>query len=153
MIPLHRRLQMAMERRPDLRPVDIARACKVKTASVADWRNGKTKSLKPEVAVLAARLFGCSQNWIGSGIGEPQWVTHSPNTPPLVAEPTPPYGVSLPDALELVGTALAALPPERRAEVGDAMRQWAVYGGRDLYRSTVLALLVQPPAASKRAGA
>lgn len=73
MLTLKARIEEAMRRHPDLSQADIARACKVKTPSVADWLNGKTKSLKPEPARLAALLFGCDQNWIGTGVGVPCW--------------------------------------------------------------------------------
>lgn len=74
MMPLKDRIAEAMRRHPKLSQADIARACGVKTPSVADWLNGKTKSLAPKPARLAAALFGCDQNWIGSGIGLPNWL-------------------------------------------------------------------------------
>lgn len=72
---LKERIEEAMRRNPNVSQADIARACKVKSPSVADWLNGKTKSLKPEPARLAAALFGCDQNWIGQGVGQPNWKT------------------------------------------------------------------------------
>lgn len=44
-------------------------------------------------------------------------------------------------ALRVMSLALAQVPQEQRAELGDLMRQWAVYGGRDLYRDAVTHLL------------
>jgi hypothetical protein len=67
------RMAEAMRRHPRLRPVDVARACNVTTASVGDWLNGKTLSMKPEPARLGAKLFGCDQNWLSSGVGRPNW--------------------------------------------------------------------------------
>ena len=81
MLTLQERMQEAMRRYPDLTQADIARACKVKTPSVADWLNGETKSLKPEPARLAALLFGCDQNWIGQGVGMPEWRTRAAQSP------------------------------------------------------------------------
>lgn len=73
MSTLKTRIEEAMRRNPKLSQADIARACEVKTPSVADWLNGKTKSLKPKPARLASMLFGWDQNWIGNGVGEPGW--------------------------------------------------------------------------------
>jgi transcriptional regulator with XRE-family HTH domain len=78
MMPLKDRIALAMSRSPQLKSADLARACKVSTASVADWQNGKTKTLKPEPARLAAALFGCDQNWIGTGVGVPNWSATPP---------------------------------------------------------------------------
>jgi hypothetical protein len=73
MTELKERLAEAMRRHPAIRQAHIARACKISTASVADWISGKTKSMKPESARLAAKLFQCDQNWLGQGVGRPNW--------------------------------------------------------------------------------
>lgn len=75
---LKERLELAMRRRGNPRKADLARAAKVSTASVADWFNGKTQSLKPEPARLAAAFFGCDRDWLGSGAGAPKWTDASP---------------------------------------------------------------------------
>jgi transcriptional regulator with XRE-family HTH domain len=80
MSTLKERIALCMSRRPDLSQADIARLCDVSRPSVSDWLNGKTKSLKPDAARLAAELFGCDQNWIGQGIGAPGW-TDLPSHP------------------------------------------------------------------------
>lgn len=67
------RIALARSKHPKLRPVDIARYCGVSTASVADWENGETKSLKARTARLAGQLFRCDAAWIGEGVGEPGW--------------------------------------------------------------------------------
>lgn len=69
------RVALAMSKNPGLRPVDIARAVGISTASVAGWENGSTKSLKPRSARLAAKLFGCNATWLGEGIGDPDWIS------------------------------------------------------------------------------
>lgn len=78
------RIALARARHPELRPVDIARYCGVSSASVADWENGETKSLKAKTARLAGQLFRCDAAWIGEGIGQPNWRTepNGANTPP-----------------------------------------------------------------------
>ncbi len=93
-----------MRRRPHLLQADIARACKVRTPSVADWINGKTKSLRPEPARLGAALFGCDQNWLASGTGTPNWVDEPPQPLNQAQPPT------LADALPVVLDAMAAAP-------------------------------------------
>jgi hypothetical protein len=76
------RIAEAMSRNPHLSQADIARACGVKTPSVADWINGKTKTLKADSARLGAKLFGCDQNWLATGVGLPHWGDEKASTPP-----------------------------------------------------------------------
>lgn len=113
MKPLKDRLAEAMRRRPELSQADIARACKVKSPSVTDWMNGNTKSMAPEPARLAAQLFGCDQNWLGQGIGVPNW--H--DTPNPAASPLPPSQPTITIALPVVLAALVDLPPARAVSV------------------------------------
>lgn len=80
MTTLKERVQLAMARRPELSQADLARAAGIKQPSVADWLNGKTKSLKAETARKVAALIGCDQNWLGSGVGSPQWREANPAT-------------------------------------------------------------------------
>ena len=101
------RLAEAMRRRPDWSQADVARACKVRSPSVTDWLNGKTKSLKPEPARLAAALFGCDQNWLGQGSGAPNWECEP------AAQPAAP-STDLAAALPVVLDALAAAPDRVR---------------------------------------
>jgi hypothetical protein len=44
-------------------------------------------------------------------------------------------------ALAVVGMAIQAMPTDRRQELGDLLRQWAQYGGKELYRDLALELL------------
>lgn len=108
MSTLQDRMREAMRRRPDLSQADLARACKVKTPSVADWLNGKTKSLGPEPARLAAKLFGCDRDWIGQGLGAPQWQDSS-GKPPKVGVKASARNPDLAAALPVVLQALATL--------------------------------------------
>jgi transcriptional regulator with XRE-family HTH domain len=75
---LKTRLELAMGRRGNPRKAALARAAKVSTASVADWFNGKTLSLKADTARLAAEFFGCDRDWLGSGVGAPNWTDAGP---------------------------------------------------------------------------
>jgi transcriptional regulator with XRE-family HTH domain len=75
MLDLRERLSQALARNPGVRAVDLARACGVSTASVAQWRSGRTRSLKGDVARVAAELLGCDRDWLATGRGEPRWRT------------------------------------------------------------------------------
>ncbi len=105
---LQDRIAECMRKRPHLSQADIARACKVKSPSVADWLNGKTKSLKPEPARLGAALFGCDQNWLATGTGAPNWVSEPTQTS------QPPPAPALEDALPVVLDAMANAPDKGR---------------------------------------
>ena len=74
MQPLSARIRLAMEKRALPSQAALARACKVSKPSVTDWLNGKTKTLSAETARLAAGYFGCDRDWIGQGIGAPNWL-------------------------------------------------------------------------------
>jgi len=52
-----------------LRQADLARAAGVKPASVAQWRNGRTKEISGETLLLAAAALQCSPKWLATGIG------------------------------------------------------------------------------------
>jgi hypothetical protein len=133
---LRDRIAECMKRRPDVKQADIARACKVRTPSVADWLNGKTKTLKPEPARLGAALFGCDQNWLATGTGSPNWEGGSARQ----AAPE----VSLADALGVLGRHLAAdMDRDTRAELGDALQSWARWHGKDSYLDNVASLLAK----------
>lgn len=45
----------------------LARFCKVKEPSVADWFNGKTKTLEGENLLNAAKFFNVSPEWLATG--------------------------------------------------------------------------------------
>jgi hypothetical protein len=70
---LQTRIKLCMDRRPGLRPAEIARQCKVKPPSVWGWINGDTKSMSTDTSRRAADLFGCDQNWLATGTGGPNW--------------------------------------------------------------------------------
>ncbi len=120
---LQQRIAECMRRRPDLSQADIARACRVRTPSVADWINGKTKTLKPEPARLGAALFGCDQNWLATGTGRPRWHDTEPHVPG-VAHSMSYQPITLPQkiewesvmsAAELPGSFVVAMPDDALA--------------------------------------
>lgn len=151
MSALSDRLELAAARKRDFSQADLARACKITSASVSGWFSGKTKSLSGQSARLAAAYFGCDRDWLADGIGLPGWTDGYTAREPEMAAPFSPRagsGSGLDQALARLGKALANVPPDDREEVGDALRQWAKYGGRATYGQIVATLLSDPP--SKR---
>jgi transcriptional regulator with XRE-family HTH domain len=143
---LEDRVRECMRRSPALSQADIARATGVKTPSVADWLNGKTKSLKAETARRAAALFQCDQNWLATGVGQPNWGlagagTASPATPP-----------TLEAALERLSIELARdLADDVRQDVADALHKLAMRRGAERDQHQVAHLLATPPSKRQRA--
>lgn len=78
MSTLKDRLEEAMRRNPGLRQADLAKACGLSTPSVSNWFRGETRTLKVESARRAAKILGCDQNWLASGIGHPNWDRSEP---------------------------------------------------------------------------
>lgn len=62
------RVKLRMEQLA-LRQVDLARLSQVKPASVAQWRNGRTKEISGETLLLAAAALKCSPKWLATGLG------------------------------------------------------------------------------------
>lgn len=61
--------------------------------------------------------------------------------------------ITIEEALETLGIAIAAVPDSHRQELADDMRQWALYGGRDKHRAAVAESLARRDLdASKRTG-
>lgn len=142
---LQDRIAEAMRRHPHLSQAAIARACEVRTPSVTDWLNGKTKTLKTKPARLAAKLFGCDQNWIGLGEGLPHWA----DGPTSTSRPTAPPPVS--EALEVLGMQLAAVPADMREALATNLAGWARAGGQGPWQGLVEQLLQAPPGKRQRA--
>lgn len=55
--------------RPEVRPVDLARACSVKPPSVSGWLSGKTNQLEATNAIRAAAFFRVHTWWLATGEG------------------------------------------------------------------------------------
>ncbi|MGE6335499.1 helix-turn-helix domain-containing protein [Acidovorax sp. NPDC077664] len=102
-----------------LRQVDLARLCQVAPASVAQWRNGRTKEIAGEKLLLAAAALQCSPKWLATGKG--------PMDANAIASQTP-IGTREPDPWQIDATArealrmFQALPPLGQAEALDYLK-------------------------------
>lgn len=65
---LSERLKKAMEA-SGTSQADLARACGVSAPSVHGWLSGKSKFLRGENLLKAARVLGVSQDWLATGSG------------------------------------------------------------------------------------
>lgn len=61
-----------------LSQAELARACKVSPVSVNDWLSGKTKSMKAETAIAAAKALGVSASWLTHGTAGDASISASP---------------------------------------------------------------------------
>ncbi len=52
-----------------LKNADLARACKVRTPTSFNWGSGKTKNIKGEPLLLAAKALGVTPEWLATGKG------------------------------------------------------------------------------------
>lgn len=66
---LQDRLAIAMQGSPPVSAADLARACGVRPASVSEWINGPTKSLRGPNAIKAAKCLGVNVEWLSTGNG------------------------------------------------------------------------------------
>nr|WP_314540075.1 S24 family peptidase [uncultured Massilia sp.] len=65
---LSERIKLAMDE-AGLSQVDLARACGVKPPSVHGWLSGKSKFLRGENLLQAARALNVNQDWLATGTG------------------------------------------------------------------------------------
>jgi transcriptional regulator with XRE-family HTH domain len=67
-----------------IKQADLARASNVRPASIAQWRNGRTKAITGETLLLAAQALQCSPKWLATGLGPvndsppPRHAAHEP---------------------------------------------------------------------------
>lgn len=110
-------------------PADLARELEVTQQTLTNWHQ---RGVSAEGAFAAESRFGFRAAWIREGTGAMRAGDAVPEKPASQA------GVAgLEAALEQLGAALASLPESDRNEVGDALRQWAKYGGKEAYRQMV----------------
>jgi len=70
MSTLAERMTLALSQTPGLTQAELARACRISTASVNNWFSGETKTLKGKNLVAAAARLGVNPMWL-SGDGGP----------------------------------------------------------------------------------
>lgn len=104
---LKERVTRCAARHPEISQAEIARAAGVRPPSVADWFNGKTKSLKLRPAWKAAQVWGCDPLWLGEGVGSPGWIVDQH------------HGKAAPDLIESIPVVLDAMA---RAPQRDKLR-------------------------------
>ena len=63
------RLKEAMDDSPDVKAVDIARACGIKSSSIVDWQSGRTKKIEGSNLLAAAELLRVNPWWLATGRG------------------------------------------------------------------------------------
>ena len=107
------RLRVAMEK-SGITQAELARACNVKPPSVHGWLSGKSKFLRGENLLCAARVLNVDQQWLATGEG-PERRDHE--TPPPALPALQGQHMHLVDALEMVAHALALADPVDRAAV------------------------------------
>ena len=128
-----------------LRQVDLARLCQVAPASVAQWRNGRTKEISGETLLLAATALHCSPKWLATGRGSMDAAATS--SPPTVREPDP-WQLTGParEALAM----FQALPPLGQAEALDYLKYLGTKHP-SAFKTTGTQQRDQVPGATKRA--
>lgn len=63
------RLKEAMSEMPEVKAVDIARACGIKSASIVDWQTGRTKKMEGSNLLATAELLRVNPWWLATGKG------------------------------------------------------------------------------------
>lgn len=63
------RLKEAMSDMPEVKAVDIARACGIKSASIVDWQTGRTKKMEGSNLLATAELLKVNPWWLATGRG------------------------------------------------------------------------------------
>ena len=109
------RMRWALDQKPGSSQAELARACKVKPPSVADWLSGKTKTLKAESLRSAAAYLGVNRDWLESGLG----AAFSAQEPSAVYYQAQTNTVELTtcDLVVQLGQTIAGLDPVTRAAV------------------------------------
>lgn len=124
MSTLSSRLKLAL-RDAGMTQADLARACGISRASVADQVTGATKSMRASTAAKAARALGVRVEWLINGIGpmhdddgalylSMSRMSRPPSSQPPPPPPPPRRPSPAADHLRDLLAAIAALPDEKR---------------------------------------
>lgn len=122
---------------------DLARFCGISQPSVSNWFSGRTKQLKGEPLLKAARYLGVRPEWLADGSGPMKLSGVLPAPPKL----------GLTDALGIVCDAVTRVAPEQREALAMNLAGLARAGGTEPWRSIVLHLLGSAGSSGKRTSA
>lgn len=129
-----------------LRQVDLARLSQVRPASVAQWRNGRTKELTGETLLLAAAALRCTPKWLATGVG-PVEIEQTDIQAHAAREPDPwALDANACEALRM----FQALPPLGQAEALDYLKYLSTKHP-SAFKTTGTQQRDQVPGATKRA--
>nr|WP_316642864.1 helix-turn-helix domain-containing protein [uncultured Roseateles sp.] len=139
MSALQNRLENALAYRKTLGPEpparinksQLAKACKVKPASVADWFNGTTQRLRAETSLLAAAYLKVNADWLATGRGS--MTDPAAQQARSVAEPPAQWAeirprVSVGELANLIAVAVSDLSYARRKSLADSLTVLALNG-------------------------
>lgn len=70
------RLKEAMDDMPEIKAVNIARACGIRSASIVDWQSGRTKKMEGSNLLAAAELLRVNPWWLATGRGDKRAAYH-----------------------------------------------------------------------------
>lgn len=117
--------------------VILAGRIKKAPAQLNQWLSGR-RTITEETAREIETNFGLP----------PKWLDQPSESAPLqlVQKPAP----TLQDAMEVVGGHIASMEQERRLQLAEELRLWALMGGQKKHADSILDTLTEP---SKRAAA
>ena len=113
MSTLRERLALALAKKRGGSQAELSRACGVSSASVADWFNGETKTLKAASLLAASRYLSVRPEWLQTGTGSMQ--PDKPSSDLQIREPDAPW-VDWP-FVNLAPSQWRAMTPEQRAQI------------------------------------
>ncbi len=117
---LKERINEAMSGPPKVSGVDLAAACGLSTASISDWRTGKTKTIEGGNLIAASKRLRVRPEWLANGIG-PKWTDARTQGQHTVNETVVPYPLSKPIHDKWIVEAVAILkklkPSQREGAV------------------------------------
>lgn len=85
---LSERLRIAMKQ-AGINQAELARACDVKPPSVNGWLSGKSRFLRGENLLKAAKALGVSELWLAEGKGQMRRNVYNESTHTHLSEPQP----------------------------------------------------------------
>lgn len=100
--------------------VDLAAACGLSTASISDWRTGKTKAIEGSNLIAASKRLGVRPEWLANGIG-PKFHNTMAREQPAINQTVVDYPISRPKDDKWIAEAVAILrklkPTQREGAV------------------------------------